>query len=236
MDIKNFTVRNSGALLVINIIINVILLFFFYLMISNINYTNSDDVKWMLIFTPIFLFFPFYTFFKFRWKIVINDDQITVRPCLGRKMTFTFDYITILKHKSITTQFETHIDSFIAYSGSRKLFTVTSYCPNYIIFIALLKAKGVNIDWGRKDLNELMNGQENKQGTDNSEQEAENSERRENNSAQETDINSENKNAQIERLEKLFDSTSDEKEKSLIAKQLYELGIMYYWRFMPRDK
>jgi len=37
-------------------------------------------------------------------------------------------------------------------------------------------------------------------------------------------------------LEKLFDSTSDEKEKSLIAKQLYELGKIYYWRFMPKDK
>jgi len=53
-------------------------------------------------------------------------------------------------------------------------------------------------------------------------------------SEQGTDIDPDNKNAQIERLEKLFDATSDEKEKSLIAKQLYELGVMYYWRFMPK--
>ena len=51
-----------------------------------------------------------------------------------------------------------------------------------------------------------------------------------------SNINSKNNNAEIERLEKLFESTSDEKEKSLIAKQLYEMGVMYYWRFMPKDK
>jgi hypothetical protein len=48
-------------------------------------------------------------------------------------------------------------------------------------------------------------------------------------------INSENKNVEIERLEKLFESTTDEKEKSLIAKQLYELGQTYYWRFIPKE-
>jgi len=51
-----------------------------------------------------------------------------------------------------------------------------------------------------------------------------------------SDTNSNDKKAEIERLEKLFDATEDEKEKSLIAKQLYELGVMYYWRFMPKDK
>jgi len=51
-----------------------------------------------------------------------------------------------------------------------------------------------------------------------------------------SDIDPDDKKAEIERLEKLFDTTTDEKEKSLIAKQLYELGVMYYWRFMPKDK
>jgi len=51
-----------------------------------------------------------------------------------------------------------------------------------------------------------------------------------------SDINSDDKKAEIERLEKLFDATTDENEKSLIAKQLYELGVMYYWRFMPKEQ
>jgi len=55
------------------------------------------------------------------------------------------------------------------------------------------------------------------------------------NIGQGTNINLNDKKAEIERLEKLFDATSDEKEKSLIAKQLYELGVMYYWRFMQKD-
>jgi len=51
-----------------------------------------------------------------------------------------------------------------------------------------------------------------------------------------SDINLDDKKAEIERLEKLFDSTYDEREKSLIAKQLYELGVMYYWRFIIREQ
>jgi len=49
-------------------------------------------------------------------------------------------------------------------------------------------------------------------------------------------ITDDKKNEEIERLEKLFDSSTDENEKGIIAKKLYDLGVMYYWRFIPRDK
>ena len=39
-----------------------------------------------------------------------------------------------------------------------------------------------------------------------------------------------------EELEKLFDSTEDENQKIEIAKKLYALGKLYYWRFIPREK
>jgi len=48
--------------------------------------------------------------------------------------------------------------------------------------------------------------------------------------------NTDNKNIEIERLENLFESTTDEKEKEVIAKKLYDLGKMYYWRFIPKNK
>jgi hypothetical protein len=48
------------------------------------------------------------------------------------------------------------------------------------------------------------------------------------------EIFSDDKNIKIERLEKLFDSTTNENEKGIIAKKLYDLGKMYYWRFIPR--
>jgi len=44
------------------------------------------------------------------------------------------------------------------------------------------------------------------------------------------------KNIEIERLENIFDSSTDENEKGIIAKKLYDLGKIYYWRFMPREK
>jgi uncharacterized membrane protein (DUF485 family) len=46
----------------------------------------------------------------------------------------------------------------------------------------------------------------------------------------------ENKKMEIERLEKLFDSTSDENEKAIIAKKLYDLGKLYYWRFIQKNR
>jgi len=49
-------------------------------------------------------------------------------------------------------------------------------------------------------------------------------------------ITDDKKNEEIERLEKIFDSSTDENEKGIIAKKLYDLGKMYYWRFIPRDK
>jgi len=53
---------------------------------------------------------------------------------------------------------------------------------------------------------------------------------------QKDNITDNKKNEEIERLEKLFDSSTDENEKGIIAKKLYELGKMYYWRFILREK
>jgi len=44
------------------------------------------------------------------------------------------------------------------------------------------------------------------------------------------------KKIEIAKLEKLFDSTVDENEKGRIAKKLFDLGEIYYFRFLPRDK
>lgn len=49
-------------------------------------------------------------------------------------------------------------------------------------------------------------------------------------------VEEENKNAEIERLEKQFESSTDEKEKGVIAKKLNDLGKTYYWRFIPKEK
>jgi len=39
----------------------------------------------------------------------------------------------------------------------------------------------------------------------------------------------------IEQLEELFNSSTDENEKGIIARQLYDLGKLYYWRFIPKE-
>jgi len=52
---------------------------------------------------------------------------------------------------------------------------------------------------------------------------------------QKDNITNDKKNEEIEQLERLFDSTTDENDKGIIAKKLYDLGKMYYWRFIPRE-
>jgi len=52
---------------------------------------------------------------------------------------------------------------------------------------------------------------------------------------QKDNITNDKKNEEIERLEKMFDLSTDENEKGIIAKKLYGLGKIYYWRFIPRD-
>jgi hypothetical protein len=53
---------------------------------------------------------------------------------------------------------------------------------------------------------------------------------------QKDNITDDKKNEEIERLEQIFDSSTDENEKGIIAKKLYDLGKIYYWRFIPREK
>jgi hypothetical protein len=53
---------------------------------------------------------------------------------------------------------------------------------------------------------------------------------------QKNNVSDDKKNEEIERLEKIFDSSTDDNEKGIIAKKLYDLGKMYYWRFIPREK
>jgi hypothetical protein len=49
-------------------------------------------------------------------------------------------------------------------------------------------------------------------------------------------VEEKNKNAEIELLEKQFESSTDENKKGVIAKKLYDLGKTYYWRFIPKEK
>ena len=54
--------------------------------------------------------------------------------------------------------------------------------------------------------------------------------------AEKNDVIKDDKNIEIERLEKLFDESLDDNEKGIIAKKLYDLGKMYYWRHIPKEK
>ena len=154
MDIKNFTVRQPKTAAGVYIFFDVSFLLMYLMLLNDLD--NRNNIQAMLMMIPFLLIFLTLTIMWFRWKITIKDDQITVRPWLGRTKTFTFDYITKLKHVSQSTQFATDIECFTAYNGSRVLFTVTSSCPNAIVIVALCKVKGVEIEWKTKEYGEYI--------------------------------------------------------------------------------
>jgi len=156
MDIKNFSLRYASASLLFFFFMGFLSLVILIGLLVSMDFSNPNNVSALWIAIPLSLVFPAVAFFMFRWKITIKDDQITVRPILGSAETFNFEYISRVKHTVKSTQFATRIEHFTAYCGGRELFTVTSFCQNFMVFIALMKAKGVNIEWVTKEMGEYI--------------------------------------------------------------------------------
>jgi hypothetical protein len=154
MDIKNFSVRKPGSSVWVYMFFDFFLLIMFFMLLKD--FENPNNKQAMLMMIPFFLIFSFLAALWFIWKITVNDDQITVRSFLEGKITLTFGDITRVKHTSKSTQYHSCIECFTAYCGNRELFTVTSFYQDAVVLIALLKAKGVNIEWKTKEYGEYI--------------------------------------------------------------------------------
>ena len=112
---------------------------------------NADIFLSILLFMPLSLisFLPIVMWL--RWKIIIQDNQITYTPYFGRKKTFTFDYITTVKYgiKMETTKyFGNPVRDYIkVYHDKQKLFYLLDTSNGFQPLVSLLKNKNVPFEW-----------------------------------------------------------------------------------------
>jgi len=152
MDSNNFTVRQPKSSFIIYIICTIFFSFIFVVgVLPSVGVLPYDapsnyrdfNLAGMLSFFPFLLLGPFFIVLWIRFKISVNDDQLTVRTYFKRKKTFTLDYITMVKQGRRKTN-AGNVEYITAFHEKEKLFSITPICPGYNVLNSYLKNKGVN--------------------------------------------------------------------------------------------
>ena len=82
--------------------------------------------------------------------MIIKDNQITFTSYFGKKKSFTFGYITTVKHRIGKGNYK-GIEYMTAYHEKEKLFSFSSICPGFQVLFQRLK----NEDMGELVLNNI---------------------------------------------------------------------------------
>jgi len=152
MDSNNFIIRPPKA--------NFILFCFFTLLSAFIVVFLAaasliDDVLMLIVvivFSFCFLIFLYFLISMIRYKIIINNNQITSLFRLSKKKSFAFDYITTLKFTIMTHR--NYIDGAVenilieAYHEKEILFSLTPDSPGCNILLSRLKDRGIAFIYG----------------------------------------------------------------------------------------
>jgi len=146
IDIHNFTIRQTGLPIALGVILTVIFLPIFIYTFSTMDYENPNNLPALLVVLPLVLFGPFLIIIRVRWKLKINDNQITFTPHIGRTKSFTFDQITRVKQITRQGQYGGEMRYYKAYHYDEELFTVSSLFHELIILLALFVKNGVKIE------------------------------------------------------------------------------------------
>jgi len=146
IDANDFIIRQPIYALVWYIVITIMFFSILCVWIFTIGFDSLDDLIGLLILSPLILLGPFLIILWSRWKMIIKDNQITSTPYFGRTKSFTFDYITRVKHGVNYTKMGT-IDYIKLSHEKEKLFSLTSICPGYQVFVQRLKDGGAPIEW-----------------------------------------------------------------------------------------
>jgi hypothetical protein len=139
MDAGDFIVRQPKFALGLYIFLSIPLL----IVIAIVDFKNPNNYEALLVGSPFLLLGPFLIILWFRYKIVVKGNQITSTTYFGKKKTYTFDYITLVKRGIVTHAKGGSIDTIIAYHDKKKLFRVTAICPGFNVLGARLMSENV---------------------------------------------------------------------------------------------
>jgi hypothetical protein len=142
MDENNFKVRQSITFLLISIIafisFSALTIYFFIY--------PDDSMEWWVYLLFIILVIPplLLLIYCLKWKLIINGNQILIKPFIGKKKIITIDQITKIKLKE-----GQYLTAFI---GKKKLFSVYPTCIGYNVLVSRLKKEIKNIEYNIDEL------------------------------------------------------------------------------------
>jgi len=148
IDPNDFVIRQPKYALVLYIILTIMFsgIFIGCIVMFIQNDKGLDGFFAALIILPLALMGPFFIVIWNRWKIIIKDKQITSTSYFGKTKSFTFDYITNVKHRVSYTRIGT-IGSIAAFHEKKKLLSLGDICPGYRALISRLESENVPIEW-----------------------------------------------------------------------------------------
>jgi len=151
MDENDFIVRKPKRDLNLFIVMTIFFLFLYAISLLSIDYDPVKKLNFALGFFPVLLFGNFLIILWLRWKIIIKDNQITYTPYFGRKKSFTFDYITLVKY-GIEVEMQkggrmVQKDYIKAYREKKTLFYLTDIYPGFHTLVSRLKGENVPVKW-----------------------------------------------------------------------------------------
>jgi len=137
----DFVIRQPKFALILYIIMSIPLLIVL-IILATIDYIDPDKWEALWVAWPLLLLGPFFTVLWLRYKIVVKGNQITSRTYFGKKQTYAFDYITMVKQGAVPTRGGS-LSTTIAYHDNKKLFRVTALCPGYNLLVGRLVGEDV---------------------------------------------------------------------------------------------
>jgi len=140
MNENNFVIRKTKNIFWVGVF--VIILIFVYIGFA-VNF-NQAVGRWEFIFFFICIIFGLYQILKYlNWKIIIQGNQITYSPFIGKKGNFNIEEITWVLHKKRLMERKKNI---ILYSEDEALFFLDSHAVGFKVFESRLK-KEKKIQW-----------------------------------------------------------------------------------------
>jgi len=148
MDANNFVIRSSKAIIVLLIVFTFLMAFIIVFLAAA---SLIDDILMLIveiIFSLGFVIFLFFLISTLRFKIIVNNNQITYLFRLNKKKSLAFDYITTVKFTIITRG--KYIGSIVenmiieAYHENEILFSLTPDSPGCNILLSRLKNMGID--------------------------------------------------------------------------------------------
>ena len=145
MDENNFTIQKPKGSIILCKILTVITTIGYIILVilgieDNLDHGDKSDATiWFFLgISPFWLVWPFLIYILKKWKIKIENEDVTFTPYFRKKKCFPLNHIT--RVKLIQGMYGKALS---VYHEKKKLFTIEDACVGYSVFVSRLKKKKI---------------------------------------------------------------------------------------------